>query len=634
MRRRRTHLTRLGDGGAGIKGANMAIINAGTIAGGTGGAGGGGWVPVAGSAIEFTGGVNSLEIWSTSNIIGNVSAFSTADTFKLGGTSDSTFDLSQIGVGAKYDGFGFYEKVGASTWALTGATTAVPLWTIREGALQVDITIDSMVDVIGGRLQGIGTVGDTTNFAGGTIAPGNSIGTLTIAGNYIGQGGTLEIEAALAGDSSPADQLIVTGNTAGSTNVRVINVGGTGAQTVEGIKIIDVGGLSNGNFTLLGDYVFRGQQAVVAGAYGYILQKNGISTPSDGDWYLRSQLINSANPGSDPIPIYQPGVPVFEAYPQILLGLNGLPTLQQRVGNQLWLGAGAAPEEKSSTHVDDRGVWARLEGARAGLKPKASSSGATYDYDTLKLDAGIDGELHESGSGVLIGGVMLDYGHASADVSSLIGDGSLGTDGYGLRGTLTWYGVDGLYVDAQGQLAWYNSDLQSSLLGQLAKSTDALGHALSLEGGQVVMLNNGLTTTPQAQLTYSSINFDDFAQMLNGSDVANVSLINGDSLRGRLGISLDQNASWRGESGTLSRSHVYGIASVYYEFLDGTAVSVSGVPFANQRERFWGGIGLGASQNWSNDKYSVYGEGSIDTSLANFAESYSFRGTAGFRMRW
>ena len=32
-----------------------------------------------------------------------------------------------------------------------------------------------------------------------------------------------------------------------------------GAQTVEGIKIVDVGGASNGIFSLLGDYVFQGE---------------------------------------------------------------------------------------------------------------------------------------------------------------------------------------------------------------------------------------------------------------------------------------------------------------------------------------------------------------------------------------
>ena len=69
---------------------------------------------------------------------------------------------------------------------------------------------------------------------------------------------------------------------------------------MEGIKIVDVAGASGGNFTLLGDYVFHGDQAVVGGAYAYRLYKNGVTTPTDGDWYLRSSLVDptaAANPG-------------------------------------------------------------------------------------------------------------------------------------------------------------------------------------------------------------------------------------------------------------------------------------------------------------------------------------------------
>jgi outer membrane autotransporter protein len=57
---------------------------------------------------------------------------------------------------------------------------------------------------------------------------------------------TLEIEAVLGDDASPTDLLVVTGDTAGTTNVTVIDLGGSGAQTAEGIKIVDVGGVSAG----------------------------------------------------------------------------------------------------------------------------------------------------------------------------------------------------------------------------------------------------------------------------------------------------------------------------------------------------------------------------------------------------
>jgi fibronectin-binding autotransporter adhesin len=189
---------------------------------------------------------------------------------------------------------------------LSGVNTYTGGTTVSGGTLAINGSVCGAMTVLaGGTLQGTGTVCDTSN--AGIVAPGNSIGTLTVAGNYTGNGGTLQIESVLGGDASPTDRLVVTGNTAGSTNVRVINLGGGGAQTVEGVKIIDVGGASNGAFSLLGDYVIQGQQAVVGGAYAYTLQKNGVSTPTDGDWYLRSSLINPP-PAAPAGPLYQPGV--------------------------------------------------------------------------------------------------------------------------------------------------------------------------------------------------------------------------------------------------------------------------------------------------------------------------------------
>ena len=256
---------------------------------------------------------------TTGSILGDVVntgtlAFNRSDLYLFDGVISGSGAIRQIGSG-------LIRLTGDSS-GFTGTTS------VKAGTLAVNGSLCGDVNVLGGgRLQGIGTVCDTNN--AGTVAPGNSIGTLTINGNYIGSGGVLEIETALGGDASPTDRLVVTGDTSGSAGVRVINVGGTGAQTIEGIKIVDVGGASNGAFSLLGDYVINGEQAVVAGAYGYTLHKNGVSTPSDGDWYLRSALTSPAepgepenpgepgvpgNPGGPEGPIYQPGVPIYEAY--------------------------------------------------------------------------------------------------------------------------------------------------------------------------------------------------------------------------------------------------------------------------------------------------------------------------------
>ncbi len=167
-------------------------------------------------------------------------------------------------------------------------------------------------------------------------APGT---TLTVTGNYVGSGGTVQLNTQLGGDNSPTDLLRVQGATSGSSSLIVNNVGGTGAQTVEGIKVIDVVGASNGSFALLGNYVINGQQAVVGGAYAYTLQKNGVATPGDGDWYLRSSLINPPA-GAPAGPLYQPGVPLYENYAQMLLRLNELPTFRHRVGDRYEGGTG------------------------------------------------------------------------------------------------------------------------------------------------------------------------------------------------------------------------------------------------------------------------------------------------------
>src|SRR3546814_10392016 len=83
-----------------------------------------------------------------------------------------------------------------------------------------------------------------------------------MAGDYTGNGGTLEIEAVLGGDASSTDRLVVNGSTAGNTQIAVLNRGGLGGLMAEGIKIVDVTGTSHGILALDGDYVLEGEQAV------------------------------------------------------------------------------------------------------------------------------------------------------------------------------------------------------------------------------------------------------------------------------------------------------------------------------------------------------------------------------------
>ncbi|WP_425524441.1 autotransporter outer membrane beta-barrel domain-containing protein [Agrobacterium fabrum] len=508
---------------------------------------------------------------------------------------------------------------------------------IASLAFDGNMTIDSTSAFVGtGGGTGVYSFsGDVAN-AGTITTVDDAVGDVVIiGGNYNGNGGQILFDVALGDDNSKTDMVIINGDTSGMTNVGVNNVGGTGAQTSEGIRIIEVNGASNGYFSLVGDYTIGDRQAVVAGAYAYQLYQGGTSSPNDGNWYLRSQLTVS-NP-TPTAPLYQAGVPSYEAYPQALLGLNGVPTLQQRVGSRFWAGNGAsvgtpyATPEGAGVAIEGNGVWGRIEGVHNHIEPRFSAAAAEYDQNVFKLQAGIDGLLTETESGKLIGGFTVHYAHGKTDTRSVWGDGEISTDGYGLGGTLTWYGENGFYLDGQAQMTWYTSGLNSLLARtNLTDNNDGFGYTLSLESGTRIAIDPGWSVTPQAQLVYSNVDFDAFTDTFG----ARVSLDRGESLQGRLGVTLDHESAWQNDKGLLNRSHVYGIGNLYYEFLEGTRVDVQGVRLASRNDRVWAGLGLGGTYSWDDDKYSIYGEALVQTSLNDFGDSYSVKGQVGLRVKW
>jgi len=312
--------------------------------------------------------------------------------------------------------------------------------------------------------------------------------TLTVTGNYVGSGGTLLFNTALGGDSSVTDRMVVQGATSGASTLRISNVRGSGAQTIEGIKVIDVAGASNGTFTLLGDYAINGQQAVVGGAYADTLQKSGVSTPTDGDWYLRSSLINPP-PAAPAGPLYQPGVPLYENYGAVLLGMNQAPSLEQRVGNRYWGGSEARaninPAQASSNSGDgswtQSAFWGRVEGGQAALQP-SNTTGSTYNTDQMKVQTGLDGLVLDNDRGRLIVGLTAQYVLTNADVSSFFGNGHIRAEGTGVGAT--WYGNNGFYVDGQAQTMFYHSDLSSDLAGSLTHGNEGFGYTFSIGSGK------------------------------------------------------------------------------------------------------------------------------------------------------
>ncbi|MCR6636526.1 autotransporter outer membrane beta-barrel domain-containing protein [Devosia sp.] len=554
---------------------------------------------------------------TSGSILGNVTnsgvlAFNRSDQVTFGGTITGTGGVQQLGAGRT--------TLTADNSGLLGVSA------VHDGILSINGILGGTLEVVGGRLQGNGQVGSTTNFSGGTIAPGNSIGTLTINGNYVGNGGTLEIETVLGDDSSATDLLIVTGDTSGNTNVRVINVGGVGAQTIEGIKIVEVGGASNGSFALLGDYLLDGEQTVVAGAYGYRLYQNGVSTPADGNWYLRSTAVS---PGASAGLLYQAGAPVYEAYAAVLQDFEGLDTLQQRLGDRVWNG-GETNTEASPTGTR-RGLWSRVAGSHTRVVPSQSTTGADYSVDTWQLQIGADRQLYTGSAGDVIGSLALRYGTISSDVASVHGHGSIGSVGQGLDGSLTWYGTEGFYLDAAARMTWYDSTLSSSTAQtRLVSGNNGFGYAMGLEAGRQIVLDQNWSATPQAQLTYSGVSFDRFSDVYG----AKVALADGQDLKLRLGLSADYRDNWIDAGGERSHLHVYGIANLYIDALPQSQVLIENVRLSSARESLWGGLGLGGTYSWGDGKYAIYGQAGINTGLVYFGRSYSIAGTTGLAVKF
>jgi uncharacterized protein with beta-barrel porin domain len=255
-----TNQSVIGFGGAGISGSNLTISNGGSIAGGLAGDG-----VTQANAITFTGGTNSLTLLSGSTISGNVVAFSNADSLILGGDTNATFNASSIGATAQYQGFGIFQKTGASDWTLTGSTSAATAWNVINGTLTV-----AGAGALGTGTSATVSSGATLNLANVTVAnplllAGNGFagaGALTGTGTA-GASGTITLLAnTLIGTPNAGDTLTISGtisgafalskNGNGTLIINSTNDGFTGVTSVNA-GTLQVGDISHASASLGGD---------------------------------------------------------------------------------------------------------------------------------------------------------------------------------------------------------------------------------------------------------------------------------------------------------------------------------------------------------------------------------------------
>jgi fibronectin-binding autotransporter adhesin len=262
-----------------------------------------------------------------------------------------------------------------------------------------------------------------------------------------------------------------------------------------------------------------------------------------------------------------------------------------------------------------------MQGQRFRPNAASSTSLADADYNSWGGEIGVDHVLAQTGTGsTLTGGVSVRYGKANAQVTSLFGNGRIGTHGLGGRATLTWQDKAGFYADAQAQFGWYDSNLSSTTLGKLARGNNGTGQAYSLELGKRVALGGGIAVTPQIQTVYSKVHFDRFTDP-SGADV---SLGKADSLKTRWGVAIEHASAG---------SRVYAVGNLTYDWLGDTVTDVSGTPIARTDHRLWGELGLGGNLS-PNDRLTLYGEATANSAVRDFGKSYGLKGMVGVRMKF
>ncbi|WP_079810258.1 fibronectin-binding autotransporter adhesin ShdA [Salmonella enterica] len=492
-------------------------------------------------------------------------------------------------------------KLGAGKLTLSGANTYTGDTNVQEGTLWLsgDGSIGEMgsqqaVNVasgatfggsngttVNGKVTNEGTLvfgdseetgaiftlnGDLINM--GTMTSGSSSSTpgntLYVDGNYTGNGGSLYLNTVLGDDDSATDKLVITGDASGTTDLYINGIG-DGAQTTNGIEVVDVGGVSTSD-------AFELKNEVNAGLYTYRLYWN----ESDNDWYLASKAqsddddsggddtpsdggddggnvtppddggdggnvtppddggdggdVTPPDHGGDVAPQYRADIGAYMGNQWMARNLQ-MQTLYDREGSQY--------------RNADGSVWARFKAGKA--ESEAVSGNIDMDSNYSQFQLGGDILAWGNGQQSFTVGVMASYINADTDSTGNRGaDGSQFTssanvDGYNLGVYATWFADaqthSGAYVDSWYQYGFYNNSVESGDAG--SESYDSTANAVSLETGYRydIALSNGNTVslTPQAQVVWQNYSADsvkdNYGTRIDGQD--------GDSWTTRLGLRVD-----------------------------------------------------------------------------------------------
>jgi autotransporter-associated beta strand protein len=366
-------------------------------------------------------------------------AISPGFTMTTGGNNASTtWTGTMLGAG------GALTKAGTGTFTINGNTSYTGLTTVSQGELKVNGTMaDGLLIQAGATFSGNANItGNVTN--SGAINPGNSPGSVIIAGNYIG-GGVLNSEVQLNNAGAPVngtthDFLSIGGSASNTTLINVIPFAPSGspaATTGNGIELVRVAGATGaGQFALAAP--------VFAGAYEYTLNYlPNYSGALDG-YFLQSRI----------------GEGLFGEAAMAVAG-------KTLISNCFRSTDELAGDGNRSTVGR---AWAKVS---TGNTSTGADTGLETDQDYTCGSGGIDLRVAD---GFRVG-VSGGYGNTSADVTTLAGNGKLEGDG-GMMSSFVGYTSGNMFANLSVGYGNINWDYQGPVTAARSATTSGMIGAL------------------------------------------------------------------------------------------------------------------------------------------------------------
>lgn len=418
-----------------------------------------------------------------------------------------------------WNGASFIESNAAGTGTIA-LTMNDAVWNLRDSSTLTSLTLNA---------------GGTINFQHAEDAAWQ---TLTIKDDFIGNGGKLVFNTVLFDDTSETDKLIVEGNTSGHTGVEVNNIGGAGAQTVEGIEIVSVGGNSEGTF--------EKATRIVAGGYDYNVVQKGKN------WFLTSLVepVDPVDPPVDPVdPPVDPVDPVDPPVDPVIPPQEPVPPAappksehQYRPEFGSYLANSYAANTLFMTRLHDRlgemqytdmltgeqkvtSLWMRNVGGHTRFNDGSGQLKTTANRYVLQLGGDV-AQWSTDGLDRWHLGLMAGYGNSqSRSASSLTGYHSRGeVNGYSVGLYGTWYANEadksGTYVDSWVLYNWFDNKVMGQ--DQATESYRSSGVTASVEAGYSVKVGessrNSYWFQPKAQAVWMDVQADDHRER-NGTRV-------------------------------------------------------------------------------------------------------------------